>query len=393
MHNKRILDGVLVVELASVLAGPSVGQFLAEVGAEVIKVENPNTNGDVTRSWKSEDENSNDISAYFSCANWGKKSLALDYSNPDGLEVLYSLIKKADIVITSYKSGDAKKLKTTYDHLRAINGKIIYASITGFGETDKRVGYDAVIQAESGFMSINGENGQLPLKLPVALMDILAGHQLKEAILLAYIKKLKEGIGSKVSVSLIDAAISSLANQATNWLVARKTPKQKGSLHPNIAPYGELFSTNDGKLMILAIGDNRQFNSLCKVLEISISDKFATNKLRVQNRKELKDELAEKISQRNSAELIYKLNELKVPVGLVRNIPDALSIYNKTQVSSDSISGIKNFVAEFDKSDKLSHFLPPPKYGEHSKEILLDKLGLNHKNADLLIEKGIIHQA
>lgn len=222
-----IFQNLRVIELANVLAGPSVGQFFAELGAEVIKIENPKTKGDVTRSWKLKSEDSeSSISAYFSAANSGKKSIALDLWNQEDLSILYKLIDKSDIVIASYKAGDAEKLRVDYESLKAINPKIIYGQITGYGDEDERVGYDAIIQAESGFMSMNGEQGGSSLKMPVALVDVLAAHHLKEAILLAYINLLKNNEGSKVSVSLFESAIASLANQATNYLIAGHNPQK-----------------------------------------------------------------------------------------------------------------------------------------------------------------------
>jgi len=388
---RSVLDGIKVVELASVLAGPSVGQFLAEVGAQVIKVENPKTRGDVTRGWKSEDERTGDISAYFSATNWAKKSLALDYSKPDGLDILYSLIAKSDIVVMSNKPGDSEKLKTSYRHIKAINDKIIYASITGFGQEDRRVGYDAVIQAESGFMSINGEKNSLPLKLPVAIMDILTGHQLKEAILLGYINKLKTGKGCEVEVSLIDAAISSLANQATNWLVGKKIPEQQGSLHPNIAPYGELFKTADAKMIILAVGNDRQFNNLLNVLNLPTDSRFENNSLRVKNRILLQHTLAASICEFSCDDLIKQLNKVNVPVGIVRDIPEAIERYSGSIIENSEVRGIRNFVANQNNFQNHSHFLPPPSYGAHSKSILLEMLGLSPEKIDKLISKGIIH--
>ena len=172
-----MLKDLKVLELASVLAGPGVGQFFAELGAEVIKVENARTGGDVTRSWKGAGEQTDDRSAYFCAINWGKKSLALDFNNESDRKVIHALARNTDIVIASYKPGDAEKLGVDYKTLSAINPKLIYGQVTGYGSHNPRVGYDAVIQAEAGFMSMNGEPDRSSLKIPVALMDVLAGHQ------------------------------------------------------------------------------------------------------------------------------------------------------------------------------------------------------------------------
>ncbi|MFM8347797.1 MAG: CaiB/BaiF CoA transferase family protein, partial [Bacteroidota bacterium] len=219
-----MLKDIRVIELASVLAGPSAGQFFAELGAEVIKIENPATGGDVTRSWKSAGEQTDDRSAYFSCCNWGKKSVLLDLHLSDDRDKLYRLVATADIVIASYKPGDAEKLGVDYDTLSVLNPGIIYGQITGYSGGDDRVGYDAVIQAEAGFMDLNGEAEGEPVKMPVALVDVLAAHHLKEGMLLALLNRMKTGKGCMVSVSLYDAAVASLANQATNLLVGNTLP-------------------------------------------------------------------------------------------------------------------------------------------------------------------------
>jgi len=218
-----MFEDLKVLELASVLAGPSVGQFFAELGATVIKVENPNTSGDVTRSWKGAGETTDDRSAYFCSVNWGKKSIAVNLETVEGRNIVHRLAEQADVLIASYKPGDSTKIGVDYETLSALNPGLIYGQITGYGSNDPRVGYDAVIQAEAGFISINGEPGRTSLKMPVALVDILAGHHLKEGILLAMLEKSKTGKGGFVEVSLIQAAVSSLANQATNWLIGQNS--------------------------------------------------------------------------------------------------------------------------------------------------------------------------
>nr|HPH47267.1 CoA transferase [Chryseolinea sp.] len=188
-----MLHNIKVIELASVLAGPSVGQFFAELGADVIKIENLKTRGDVTRSWKGSGEQTDERSAYFCSVNWGKRSLAVDLTKKEGREIIHKLVTQADIVIASYKPGDAEKLEMDYNSLSKLNPKLIYGQITGYGSDNPRVGYDAIIQAEAGFMQMNGEQGGASLKMPVALIDVLAGHHLKEGVLLAMIQLVKTG--------------------------------------------------------------------------------------------------------------------------------------------------------------------------------------------------------
>ncbi len=365
-----MFDQIRVLELASVLAGPSVGQFFAELGAEVIKIENPRIGGDVTRSWLARGEKTTKkVSSYFSCVNWGKKSVELDLTNKNHLEKFRSLVIDADIVITSYKPGDDKKLGVDFKSLVQIKPDLIYGHITGYGNHDNRVGYDAVIQAESGFMSLNGEKGGSALKMPVALMDVLAAHHLKQGLLVALIRRLSTGNGDYVPVSLIDAAVSSLMNQSANWLVGGISPKRKGNEHPNIAPYGDVFSTRDEVDMIIAVGNDKQFKNLCEVLKID-STGFETNADRVEKRAELNLILNAKISERNSEELVSTLNGLKVPVGRIRSINE---VFENPQESwfhaADSLRGVRNFMAMPISVNRLE-LSPPPILGEHNEEIL-----------------------
>jgi len=370
-----MLKDIRVLELASVLAGPSAGQFFAELGAEVIKIENPATGGDVTRSWKSAGERTDDRSAYFSCCNWGKKSVLLDLHLSDDRDKLYRLAATADIVIASYKPGDAQKLGVDFETLSVINPKLIYGQITGYSGGDDRVGYDAVIQAESGFMDLNGPADGEPLKMPVALVDVLAAHHLKEGLLLALLDRVKSGKGSLVSVSLFDAAVASLANQATNWLVGGTLPLRKGSVHPNIAPYGETFLTADGKRILLAVGTDRQFSDLCAVLglqELPDQESYSRNSSRVANRQVLGKLLGERINHMNSADLIRSIREKKIPAGLVRNLREVFSEAEGADylLQAGDYSGVRNFVASFGSGNLAQPLSAPPHLGQHTQEVL-----------------------
>jgi len=367
-----IFEDLKVLELASVLAGPSVGQFFAELGADVIKVENLKTGGDVTRTWKIPGEKEGDLSAYFCSVNWGKKSLAIDLSNADGRKIVHMLSAQTDVIITSYKPGDAEKLGVDYKTLAGLNAKLIYGQITGYGSQNDRVGYDAVIQAEAGFIDLNGERNGPPTKMPVALMDLLAGHQLKEGLLLSLLKRERTGQGDLVEVSLLQTAISSLINQASNWLVVNKLPQRQGSAHPNIAPYGESFGTADGKLILLAVGSDRQFADLCTVLglEALVNDpRYSSNPRRVENRLHLDQLISKKISQFRSGPLLVKMNSLKIPAGAIQNIKEALDMPEAKElfIRSGGLTGIRSFVGN---SKSTVHLLPPPHCGEHTTQIL-----------------------
>ncbi|WP_416866809.1 MAG: CaiB/BaiF CoA transferase family protein [Imperialibacter sp.] len=324
MQSTAIFSDLKVIELASVLAGPSVGQFFAELGAEVIKIENPETGGDVTRSWKLAPEASDsDMSAYFMSVNAGKTSVLLNLKKSEDLERLYDLVKTADIVIASYKPGDAEKLGVSYADLKAFKPDLIYGHITGFGAEENRVGYDAIVQAESGFVFLNGEKDGKPQKMPVALTDVLAGHHLKEGLLLAVIKRMRTGEGSYVTVSLIEAAISSLVNQATNWLVAGQVPQRMGSEHPNIVPYGNIFKTADNHWLMIAVGSDKQFKSLCSILnlgDLATKQEFATNAARVKNRELLKPMLESAFSLFGIDQLCSAFLDADIPYGRVNTM-------------------------------------------------------------------------
>ncbi|MBI2279946.1 MAG: CoA transferase [Bacteroidetes bacterium] len=321
-----MLKDLTVIELSSVLAGPDVGMFFAELGARVIKIENKTTNGDVTRTWKSSLENNNStISAYYASVNWNKKSLFLDLNNKQDRTKVYELVKDADIVISNYKKGDDLKLKVDYKTLKKINPTIIYGIITGFGSSDKRVAFDVVLQAESGFMSMNGTPESGPIKLPVAIIDVIAAHQLKEGILLALLKRSNENKSYLVEVSLYDAAISALKNQACNWLMNNNIPLLSGSLHPNIAPYGEIFTTKDNKQIVLAIGSDTQFNHFLEIigaLEMLKNKLYSTNPLRVKNRTQLFSDLAPYFKKFNRTKLMKLFINNNVPAGAIKNLKE-----------------------------------------------------------------------
>jgi crotonobetainyl-CoA:carnitine CoA-transferase CaiB-like acyl-CoA transferase len=369
-----MFEGLKVLELASVLAGPSVGQFFAELGADVIKVENTKTNGDVTRSWKGQGEMTDDRSAYFCSVNWGKRSIALDLTSDPDRKTVRKLARNSAIIIASYKPGDAEKLGVDYNSLAALKPDIIYGQVTGYGSHIDRVGYDAVLQAEAGFMYMNGEAGGRSLKMPVALVDVLAGHHLKEGLLLALLKHGRTGQGSFVEVSLLQAAVSSLVNQATNWLVAKTLPQKQGSAHPNIAPYGDTFLTKDGLELLLAVGSDKQFQELCSLLgiqELASDQRFLTNKERVHNRKELNEFLQEKVKHYHSGDLSRQLLALKIPAGLIQNLEQVFNMKEAGDLilSSGELHGIRTYAGKVETTKNLN-LLPPPHFGEHTRIIL-----------------------
>lgn len=320
------LKGLKVLELASVLAGPAVGTFLAELGAEVIKIENPKTGGDITRSWKltSEDSDSN-VSAYFASVNYGKEHRFLDLTDEAESAEVQKLAVESDIVIANFRKGQAARFGLDFETLKKQNPKLIYGNITGFGAEESRPAFDVVLQAETGYMFMNGQPDNEPTKMPVALIDVLAAHQLKQAILLALLNREKFGEGAMLEVSLFDAAVSALTNQASNWLMAAHIPQRIGSLHPNIAPYGEILTTKDETQIVLAIGSNAQFKSLCEVLGLSSlpqDDRFHSNQLRVANRTALQLQLQQRAGEMNCNELMQQFLQQNIPAGVIRNLKE-----------------------------------------------------------------------
>lgn len=403
MSSNKPLQGIKVLELASVLAGPSIGMFLAELGAEVIKVENLKTEGDVTRKWKlPTEEPETDISGYYSCVNWGKKSLAIDLTECAGLNIIYELGKKSDIILASYKPGDAEKLMVNYSIFKDFNPRVIYAHITGYGLNNPRAGFDAIIQAESGFTFMNGEPEGEPTKMPVALMDVLAAHQLKEAILLALFQRERSGVGCYIDASLFKAGVSSLVNQATNWLVGNAIPQRMGSDHPNIVPYGTIFKTSDGKGIVLAVGTEKQFQELCDLLgrpELATDPKFSKNLCRVQNKEEIKAILQKQFSKYDRDSLLEMLAQRKVPAGGVFNMqevfetPEAKEMLLRASINDKDILGVSSvaFNVNGDQSSNIvSH---PPHYGEHTLKILTEDLGFANEEVESLISQNIVYAA
>ena len=324
------LKGLKVLELASVLAGPSVGMFLAELGAEVVKVENPRTQGDVTRHWKQKNEDPEwDYSAYFASVNWGKKRVFIDLKDESGVSKVQKMAAEADVILSNYRTGQGERFRLDYESVRKTNPNVIYGHISGFGEEDGRPAYDVVLQAESGYMFMNGQPDSEPSKIPIALIDILASHQLKEGLLLAMFNKERTGKGCKVSVSLLDAAVTALSNQATNWLMNGHIPQRMGSLHPNIAPYGEVLTTKDDKHIVLAVGSEQQYRSLCDVLgleDLKEDKRFVDNQIRVENREELKNHLVRKASQFDAKYLMEQFLSKGIPAGIIKNMKEVFDL-------------------------------------------------------------------
>jgi len=390
------LTGLRVLELAAVLAGPAVGMFLAELGADVIKVENPRTGGDVTRGWllPGEVPRSPGVSAYFACVNWGKRSVAIDLSTAAGRDLVIRLARRADVLLASFRPGQAAALGLDADRLLADNAGLVVAEVTAYGDGDERPGYDALLQAGTGFMAINGTPATGPLKMPVALIDLLAGHQLKEAVLLALLERARTGRGRRVSVSLQRAGLASLANQASGWLVAGREPRALGSGHPSIMPYGEVLRCGDEQAIVLAVGTDRQFAALCEALdapELATDARFATNADRVRNRAALAEILAERIGLRDSGPLLEVLARRGVPASPVLGVGEALAEDGAAPLllRSGGWRGLRT--AAVDEGVALATTLaPPPPLSRDALSVLAEDLGLDREAIRALYAAGAV---
>ena len=324
-----MLPDLLVIETAAVLAGPAVGMHFAELGARVIKIENKRGGGDVTRKWKLPVEDpTSPISAYFSSVNWGKEHLLLDLKDANDRAEFDEMLAKADVLISNHMPADAEKLGLTRQRLRTLNPRLVHGHIIGFAAQPDRPAFDVVLQAETGYISMTGTDGTQLAKLPIALIDMLAAHQLKEGLLLALWQRERSGKGAYVEVSLEEAALAGLINQASNYLMTGTIAEPLGTLHPNIAPYGELFTCADGRRIILAVGSEAQFAALCMVLDRThlISDpRFVSNTERVVHRNALALELASAIANHQRAHLLRALLQAQVPSGALNGIDEALA--------------------------------------------------------------------
>lgn len=327
------LAGLRVVELARILAGPWIGQTLADLGAEVIKVESPM--GDDTRCWGPPFMERPDgkggvetVAAYFHAANRGKTSIVCDFAEPADLARVKGLIAEADVLIENFKVGGLVKYGLDYKSLSEANPRLVYASVTGFGQTGPRAaqpGYDFLIQGMSGIMDLTGEPEGEPQKVGVAWIDIFTGLYGVIGIQAALAERNRSGLGQQVDLSLLDSAVAVLANQAMNYLVSGQTPHRLGNAHPNIVPY-QAFPASDGHL-IIACGNDRQFAALCDVLnlaELKAAPMFATNPARVANRETLCRQIARQTETRKKADLIAALEAVGVPGGPINSVAEAL---------------------------------------------------------------------
>ena len=389
------LAGIRVLELARVLAGPWAGQLLADLGADVIKVENPD-GGDDTRQWGppfiTGRDGENLGAAYFHSTNRGKRSVTADLRQAEGQDFVKRLARHADILIENFKVGGLVKFGLDYDSLQALNPKLVYCSITGFGQTGPKAslaGYDYIIQGISGFMSITGEADGQPMKAGVAIADLFTGLYAVNAIQAAMIRALKSRRGQHIDMSLLDCHAGVLANQNMNYLSTGESPQRLGNAHPNISPY-EVVPTSDG-FLILAVGNDGQFRKLCDLLGLGgVADDpdFAANRDRVANRVAVHRRVAEKTVLFDREELLARCKQSGVPAGPINAIgemfadPQIVARDLRIDLADDRGNAIPGVATPIKLSDTpLRYERPSPRLGQHTGEVAkeLDRLDAERK--------------
>jgi crotonobetainyl-CoA:carnitine CoA-transferase CaiB-like acyl-CoA transferase len=403
------LANVRVLDLSRILAGPWCSQLLADLGAEVIKIERPGK-GDDTRGWGPpfiRDAAGRDTSdaAYFQCANRGKKSVAIDIAKPEGQTLVRELAARCDVLLENFKVGDLARYGLSYADIRALNPRIVYCSITGFGQTGPyrdRAGYDFMIQAMGGLMSITGEHDDLPgggpQKVGVAIADLMTGMYSTVAILGALWERNTSGEGQHIDMALLDTQVGWLANQNLNYLVSGEPPRRLGNAHPNLTPY-DAFKTADGDI-IIAVGNDAQYARFCEAAGLSelIADaRFKDNPARVAHRAELKALLEPAMKRHTTAEWIHILEPLGVPCGPINRLDQVFAdpqvVHRGMRIDvPHAVSGRLPSVANPIKYSRtpIRYETPPPLLGEHTDEVLQNLLEKDEAERAALRARGVI---
>ena len=403
------LSHIRVLDLSRVLAGPWCSQNLADLGAEVIKIERPGI-GDETRAWgppylKDADGNDTSEAGYYLSCNRGKKSLTLDISTPEGQDIIRKLAAKSDVVLENYKVGQLKKYGLSYDELSAINPKIVYCSITGFGQTgpwSHRPGYDFIIQGLGGLMSVTGERDDLPgggpQKVGVAVTDLMTGMYSTIAILAALTHRDRTGVGQYIDMALLDVSVAMLANMNMNYLTSGQAPKRWGNAHPNVIPY-QVFACSDGHIVI-AVGNDSQFRNFCAAIDaesIGVDPRFATNSDRIHNRTTLIPLLEPLIKMRKRDEWVEAFEKAGVPCGPINNIDQ---VFDNPQVKARGIKidiphpqagNVPQVASPMRFSETpIEYHAAPPTLGQHSDSVLRELLGMSQEEILRLRKSNVI---
>jgi len=399
------LDGIKVVDLSRILAGPWASQMLADLGAQVIKVERPKK-GDDTRYWgppfiKEATDEQPPQAAYFHCANRNKQSISIDITHAQGQQIIRDLVKGADVVIENYKVGGLAKYGLDYQSLQQVNPNLVYCSITGFGQTGPsahKPGYDAMIQGEGGLMSLTGIPEGEPMKVGVALVDVMTGLYSCNAILAALMARTHTKRGQHIDIALLDVQMATLANQGMNYLATGHNPNRLGNGHPNIVPY-QTFATNDGSL-ILAVGNDSQFAKFCAVIgrpQLATSPLFAANAQRVIHRGDLVPIIAHALAAQTTAYWIEALGQVSVPCGPVNTIEQ---VFNHPQIKHRNMvrevpdwdeNMIKTVASPMNLSDTpIVYHSAPPELGQHTQQILMKDMKMSDAQYNELLNLGVI---
>lgn len=403
------LSGLRVLDMTRILAGPWCGQMLADLGAEVVKIEKPGE-GDDTRCWgppflKATDGSDTAEAAYYLAANRGKKSVTVDLTTPQGQKIIRDLAARSDVLLENYKVGQLAKYGLDYASMASLNPRLIYCSITGFGQTGPdahRAGYDFITQGLSGFMSITGEAddkpGGGPQKAGVAISDLFTGLHAAIGVLAALEQRHRTGQGQHIDLALLDVIVSSMANMNTNYLASGQAPRRWGNAHPNIVPY-QTFAVADGHI-ILAVGNDGQFRKFCAVAgcePLASDSKFATNPARVAHRAELVPLLEPVMLQQSKQYWISTLEAAGVPCGPIDSIaealqnPQVLARGMRLDLPHPSAGAVKLVANPIHMSaSPTTHSLPPPLLSEHTDEVLRDVLGLGLEQIASLRTQKII---
>jgi crotonobetainyl-CoA:carnitine CoA-transferase CaiB-like acyl-CoA transferase len=386
------LAGYKVLDLSRILAGPWASQMLADLGANVIKIERPGA-GDDTRQWgppylKNKDGSNTSDAAYFFCANRGKQSVTVDITQAEGQEIIRQLASQCDVLIENYKVGGLAKYGLDYPSLQQLNPQLVYCSITGFGQTGpyaERPGYDFLIQGMAGLMSLTGEpdnEGGNPVKVGVAVTDLLTGLYAANAIQGALLERNKSDLGQYIDLALLDVQVAALANQASNYLIGGEIPQRLGNAHPNIVPY-QAFATADGHI-ILAVGNQGQFERLCQLLGKSdwLKDqRYQSNSARVENRQQLCTQISKLLAKRSSEDWLAAFEQQQIPCGPINNLeqvfkdPQVLArnmLVNIEERRSGDLALAANPI-NYSRS-QINYSVPPPELGSSTESILSNYL-------------------
>ena len=383
----KALEGLVVLDLSRILAGPTATQLLGDLGATILKIENPKSNGDDTRAWgphyaMGRDGTRTDLSSYFMAANRNKRSVAVDLSTPDGQETVRQLAARADVVIENYKPGGLKKYGLDHETLCAAHPALVYCSISGFGQTGPnrdQPGYDLMAQGYGGIMSITGAADGMPMKVGVGIADVMCGMYATVGILAALRHRDATGEGQHIDLALVDTQMSWLINEGTNFLTSGKNPIRRGNAHPNIVPY-EAFACSDGHVLV-AVGNDAQFVRFCDAVdlpELGKDPRFATNVSRIEHREILIPQIARRLSELTKVDVIARLQAVKVPIGPINTIEEALNT-DQAQARGcvvelprdDVASGHVRLLGNPLKMSRtpVQYNRPPPRFGQDTEEV------------------------